>query len=258
MITRAPRPTSNFYLLDKSISEDKRLGWAARGMLIFLLGKPDRWSVSPAALVNETSGAFRSTGRDGVYAALSELKQAGYLRTIGNRSGGGTFSGADYLVSESPCTDFPDTVDLPDTDFPDTALGGSPHTGLPDTANPMVVSIEVKQGLTEEKKGLKAQAPVTFLLPNWINQKHWDAWHSCAKRKKTTDAQKAMAIDKLDQWRLEGIDYAAALENAAVAGWAGLFRPDDSKPAAMTARNSNKYAGAAKAIFGNNSGVIDA
>lgn len=30
MITRAPRPTSNFYLLDKAISEDKRLGWAAR------------------------------------------------------------------------------------------------------------------------------------------------------------------------------------------------------------------------------------
>ena len=31
MITRAPRPKTNFYLLDKAISEEKRLGWAARG-----------------------------------------------------------------------------------------------------------------------------------------------------------------------------------------------------------------------------------
>lgn len=70
MITRAPRPQNNFYLLDKAISEDKRLGWAARGLLVFLLGKPDHWQVSPAALVNETAEANRSTGRDGVYAAL--------------------------------------------------------------------------------------------------------------------------------------------------------------------------------------------
>lgn len=40
-IRRAPRPKSNFYLLDKRISEDRRLSWAARGLLIPLLGKPD-------------------------------------------------------------------------------------------------------------------------------------------------------------------------------------------------------------------------
>jgi len=35
-----------------------------------------------------------------------------------------------------------------------------------------------------------------------------------------------MAVDKLDQWRKEGIDFASALENAAVAGWQGLYKPD--------------------------------
>ena len=126
MITRAPRPTSNFYLLDKAISEDKRLGWAARGMLIFLLGKPDNWTVSPAALVNETAKAMRGTGRDGVYAILKELKDAGYLRTVGARSESGIFAGADYIVCESPHAEIPDTADLPDTAQPDTAKRCAP------------------------------------------------------------------------------------------------------------------------------------
>ena len=84
----------------------------------------------------------------------------------------------------------------------------------------------------EEKKGEKsADAPSLFVLPDWINKKHWDAWHSCAKRKKATDAQKQMAVEKLDAWRQAGIDFAGALENAAIGGWQGLFKPDDKKPA---------------------------
>ena len=162
MITRSARPTSNFYLLDKAISENKRLGWAARGMLVFLLGKPDRWTVSPAALVNETAQAGRSTGRDGVYAALKELKDAGYLRSVGNRSDGGTFAGADYIVYESPQTENPDTVDSPDTANPDAVAPVAPHTGLPDTANPTQVSIDSKQGLNREK-GLNIPAAPSAL-----------------------------------------------------------------------------------------------
>jgi hypothetical protein len=152
MITRSPRPTSNFYLLDKAISEDKRLSWAARGLLIFLLGKPDHWQVSPAALVNETGKSSRRIGRDGVYAILKELKEVGYLHTIGNRNDGGTFAGADYLISESPHTAFPDTVVSPHTALPDTAG--------PDTANPTQVSIDSKQGLNG-KQGLTIPAAPT-------------------------------------------------------------------------------------------------
>ena len=149
MITRSPRPTSNFYMLDKAISEDKRLSWPTRGLLIFLLGKPDHWTVSPAALVNETAQSSRRIGRDGVYAILKELKEVGYLHTIGNRNDGGTFAGADYVVSESPHTAFPDAVVLPHTAKPDTAG--------PDTANPPQVSIDSKQGLNK-KEGLNIPA----------------------------------------------------------------------------------------------------
>ena len=94
----------------------------------------------------------------------------------------------------------------------------------------------VIEPVIEPKEKKSAQAPSTFLLPDWINKEHWDAWHSCSKRKKATDPQKQMAVEKLGQWRGEGIDHAAALENAALAGWQGLFKPDEPKAAANTAR----------------------
>lgn len=71
----------------------------------------------------------------------------------------------------------------------------------------------------------KAASP-PFVLPDWINAKHWDTWHSTPKRKKATTAQKQMAVDKMDSWRKAGDDYAGALENAAIGGNQGLFLPN--------------------------------
>ena len=241
MITRAPRPTSNFYLLDKAISEDKRLGWAARGLLVFLLGKPDNWTVSPAALVNETAKAMRGTGRDGVYAILKELKDAGYLRTVGARADGGVFAGADYIVCESPHTAFPDTADLPDT-------------AQPDTANPTQVRIEKKQGL-KKKQGLSgADAPPAIpaeLLSDFL------AVRKAKKAGPLTHTALAGLQREADK---AGVSLEVAVTACCEYGWqsfhAGWYAERTAKtPAsAMTpGRRSNaqphKYAAAAAAIF---------
>lgn len=80
----------------------------------------------------------------------------------------------------------------------------------------------------------RAEPTKAFAIPDWINAEHWDAWHSCPKRKKATVEQKQLAVSKLDAWRLAGQDYATALENAAVGGYQGLFLPDQktvTKPA---------------------------
>lgn len=108
----------------------------------------------------------------------------------------------------------------------------------------------------EEEEKTKKTAPrkrdATFPVPDWINKTHWDAWHSCAKRKNATDAQKQMAVDKLAEWRQQGIDHAAALENAAIAGWQGLFKPDVPASAMTPGRRQDapsKYAAAAATIY---------
>ncbi|SEN67693.1 hypothetical protein [Halomonas caseinilytica] len=137
-IRRAPRPQSNFYMLDKQISEDRRLTWAARGLLVFLLGKPDHWEISVKNLINETAGSVKQSGRDAVYGLLRELEKAGYLQRSQGRGQGGSFGSADYIVHETPHTDYPETVE-PQPDSPDTE---KPCTGQPYTANPTQVSIE--------------------------------------------------------------------------------------------------------------------
>lgn len=104
----------------------------------------------------------------------------------------------------------------------------------------------------EKKKATRKRAAPTFELPDWINRQHWDAWHSCAKRRNASDAQKQMAVDKLDAWRQQGIDHAAALENAAIAGWQGLFKPDVPASAMTPGRRQaapSKYAAAAATIY---------
>ena len=107
MIVRAPRPESNFYILDKTISDDRMLSWAARGLLIHLLGKPDHWQVSPANLVNETRDSGAPLGREGVYGLLRQLIDAGYIQYSRHRDESGTLREARYVVGESPKTALP-------------------------------------------------------------------------------------------------------------------------------------------------------
>jgi hypothetical protein len=136
-IIRAPRPERNFYMLDKAISEDKRLSWSARGLLIFLLGKPDHWKVSVPALVNETAEAARSTGRDAVYNLLAELIDTGYVQRVKRADGA-----LEYIVSE-PNPENPDVAPEPLPEKPD------PEKPDPDFQDALVItdkaaSIEVK------------------------------------------------------------------------------------------------------------------
>lgn len=85
---------------------------------------------------------------------------------------------------------------------------------------------KIREDINKEHNG--------FLLPDWINKEHWEAWHSTAKRKKATAAGKRLAIAKLEKWKDEGKDYAAALEAAAIGGWQGLFEPKDNHAKIVT------------------------
>lgn len=58
-IIRSPRCESNFYVLDKQISEDKRLGWVARGLLVFL------FSMQSKTCTTDPNRAGRNCSRSG-------------------------------------------------------------------------------------------------------------------------------------------------------------------------------------------------
>lgn len=161
-IIRAPRPERNFYLLDKTISEDKRLTWAARGLLVFLLGKPDHWRVSVQALINETKDAAKATGRDGVYTVLSELIGAGYITR--EKHANGT---VDYLVKEpnpenpdvgiDPNPEKPDP-EKPDPEKPDVLVSTDKAVRIEEAARAGNASSSGKQEKTKCRKAETLQA----------------------------------------------------------------------------------------------------
>lgn len=110
-------------MLDRNVVEDERLSWAARGILAYLLAKPDDWQVSLSDLRKRGN-----LGRDGVHAIVRELVAHGYMRQRKVRDENGRFQRVRYTVHERP----PQT-DLPDTAKPDTA---EPTTARPDTGEP--------------------------------------------------------------------------------------------------------------------------
>lgn len=225
-IIRAPRPEGNFYLLDKKISEDGRLSWAARGMLIFLLGKPDHWEVSVTHLRGATAKSAKPTGRDGIYGLLDELITTGYIKRVQPRSEGGVLSKVTYLVSENPC--------------PDSPLPAPPDTAQPLPANPTLVSIDVQQELngaarTEKPSSEKSDASEDGFEQFWKlypkKAKRKDALRAWQKLKPSAELQEVLitALGKhcvSHDWTKEGGRYVPL-----PASWINGERWEDELPA---------------------------
>ena len=72
-VIRVRKRTNNFVMLDKTFLEDDRLSFKAKGILAYLLSKPDNWKVIVGNLVK-----YSKDGKSAVYAGLKELKECGY------------------------------------------------------------------------------------------------------------------------------------------------------------------------------------
>lgn len=111
-IIRAPR-RHRYVNIDQTAIEDSRLSWAARGLLGYLLSKPDDWKVLVKDLQRRGN-----LGRDGTYRLLRELRDTAYVLYEKARDERGRIRGGTYFVREIPSARLPD---LPDTASPDTA-----------------------------------------------------------------------------------------------------------------------------------------
>lgn len=92
------------------------------------------------------------------------------------------------------------------------------------TDNQQTTTKQTLKHLSIETLEEKPKAAV-FALPDWIDKAHWDLWLKKRKGKKLDDEQKAMQVNKLNRWRIAGLDYALSLENAASSGYQGLVEP---------------------------------
>ena len=124
-IIRAAR-RDRFVVMDQRAVEDTRLSWAARGLLGYLLSRPDDWKVLVSDLRKRGN-----LGRDGIYRLLRELRTVGYARFLRMRDKNGRIRGGIYIIREIAVSLDPE---LPDTVLPETAAPGTANPGaLPTT-----------------------------------------------------------------------------------------------------------------------------
>ena len=132
-IFRTNKQQHHYVIMDKRfLDQQPDLSWKAKGILSYLLAKPDDWEVNKADIIKRAKDQ-----RDAVSSGLEELETAGYLVRTVERNPDGTFRRHVYNVFEVPAKEY-NTQPL--TDNPEV---DHPLTGFPEVDNPEVVYPEV-------------------------------------------------------------------------------------------------------------------
>lgn len=207
-IIKVIRRDNPFAQIDKSVFEDTAISWKAKGILGYLLTKPNDWKVNVADIVKRSpksnGQSKKGNGEDAVYQALKELRVAGYARLIMKREKG-VIVGTEWEVSEVKFEN-PDTV-LPDRDNPDTA---KPDTDNPDYTNNESSNNDLSDinKKTEPPKPPKEQAVFTLeesteAAIQWCkeNTEQVKYWMNNARVKKDDDEFKTEVLAFFSHYR---------------------------------------------------------
>jgi hypothetical protein len=100
-------------MLDKGFLDDEGLSFKAKGILAYLLSKPDNWTVMVYDLENHSKD-----GREAVYSGLNELKKAGYYVKRPVRDEKGRVARWESIIYEDPAENPENTASYPLTGFP--------------------------------------------------------------------------------------------------------------------------------------------
>src|SRR5690606_38416389 len=86
---KRPNP---FVQIDKNMLSDSNISWKAKGILSYLLSKPDEWITYVADIEKRSTD-----GKDSVRSGMKELEDAGYIERKRIREKG-RFKGWEYHV----------------------------------------------------------------------------------------------------------------------------------------------------------------
>jgi hypothetical protein len=95
VIKQGKRRTKPFFQVARSTIEDKDLSWEARGLLCYLLSKPENWTVRMSDL-----GKKGPAGKYIIRRIVQELIDQGYMTREPSRGEKGKLSGWEYTVYE--------------------------------------------------------------------------------------------------------------------------------------------------------------
>ena len=103
IIRVASRRDNPYVLITREAMQDEQLTFEARGVLAYLLSKPDDWQLRVTDL--QRSG---NMGKNRTYRIINELLEVGYMqRRDQHKNEDGTWSASCYFVFETPQTPCP-------------------------------------------------------------------------------------------------------------------------------------------------------
>ena len=90
-------PNNPYVMVNKQFVYDSHLSAKAKGILLYLLSRPDDWQVYEIEIIKH----FRD-GRDSIRAGVNELRKTGYIIRIRERDQKGRLGKMRYEVFEIP------------------------------------------------------------------------------------------------------------------------------------------------------------
>lgn len=153
--------------------EDETLSFRARGLLVWLLSKPDTWTVKAEAIVG--AGV---EGRDAIRSALAELEAAGYIHRQRVQDPATGFWSSTCEIHETPKTDSQASVARPSV-----SQASSTNNGELDT--------EQQSSSLRSEEELIAETRVDTHTPTAVAQAYWE-WHVADRGKTPTQDFKAL------------------------------------------------------------------
>ncbi|ATH60406.1 hypothetical protein BJG89_09000 [Staphylococcus nepalensis] len=94
---RAIKESGNFVTVHKNFIHDNNLTFKAKGILLYLLSRPDDWQIYESEILKHTRD-----GKDSLKSGIKELEEVGYVARTRKRNDKGHLNGYEYLVYEHP------------------------------------------------------------------------------------------------------------------------------------------------------------
>ncbi|WP_437272749.1 conserved phage C-terminal domain-containing protein [Staphylococcus succinus] len=94
---RAIKESGNFVTVHKNFIHDSNLTFKSKGILLYLLSRPDDWQIYESEILKHTND-----GKDSLKSGIRELEDVGYVVRTRKRNDKGHLNGYEYLVYEHP------------------------------------------------------------------------------------------------------------------------------------------------------------
>lgn len=157
--------------MDKTSLNDKRLSWKAKGIMAFMLSKPDDWVFYKDELATNSTD-----GKASFKSGFDELKEYGYVKHARKHNENGKFTW-ETTVFETPSPDFP-SMDKPFMENPSMEN------------RPLLSNEELSNELTKNDKDIYA------LYDHWNEQ-------GIIKHKRMNQAMKSSTKARLEDYSID-------------------------------------------------------